>query len=116
MLRLLPEFVERQDLAPADRSPRCINVDDDRFFAGELLVEIRLVVDVEFNLLRLGGQYRQCEQSKHQREKLFHGQVEPPLLGLMCTAYAALMQCRRLAAMSMEFAFTSACAYKFFYI
>jgi hypothetical protein len=55
ILRLLPKFVERQDLAPADRSPRCIDVDDDRFFAGELFIEVRLIINVEFDLLCHGG-------------------------------------------------------------
>jgi hypothetical protein len=62
--RLLPEFVERQDLALADRSPRGVEVNDDGFATGEQLVEIRLFEDVEFDALGGGG----CRRSeKHQQ-------------------------------------------------
>lgn len=62
--RFLPEFVERQDLALADRSPRCVEVNDDGFATGDQLVEVRLFEDVEFNALGGGGRNR---SEKHQQ-------------------------------------------------
>jgi hypothetical protein len=72
VFRLLPQFVERQDLAPADRSPRCIDVDDHRLVGGELLVEIRLVIDVVFDDLREGGRCHRSEKQHHQCDKFSH--------------------------------------------
>jgi hypothetical protein len=66
--RFLPQFVERQDLALADRSPRGVEVNDDGFAAGDQLVEIRLFEDVEFNTL--GGSRGHCSQKHQQGQSL----------------------------------------------
>jgi hypothetical protein len=73
VLRLLPELIQRQDLAFADRSPRRVDVDDYGFVGGELSGEVRLVKEIELDLLRHGRSGHECKQCERHSEQFFHG-------------------------------------------
>jgi hypothetical protein len=73
IFRFFPEFVERQDLALANGSPGCVNVDNDRIIASQLFIKIRLIINVELNILCKCGRCRKSEDQHDQRKKLFHG-------------------------------------------